>query len=64
MDVEIKLKDALYDIIGSAKKPVEDPPHEDAYYGGVLVDTPTGPKVAYLRLTFEEPPFSTERTEP
>jgi hypothetical protein len=55
MDVHRKLKEALFGMIGSVQNPVESPVREDAYYGGVLVDTPAGPKVAYLRLTFEDP---------
>lgn len=47
------LKDAIFALIGSVQNPVENPVREDIEYGGILVDTPDGPKRAYLRLTFE-----------
>lgn len=56
MDVQRKLKECLYGLIDSAQSPVEQPATQDAYYGGVLVNTPDGPKMAYLRLSFEDPP--------
>ena len=53
MDAHRKLKETLFGLIGSAQNPVENPVRENIEYGGVLVDTPEGPKLAYLRLTFE-----------
>lgn len=50
IDVARKLKETLFEIVNHEAKP-----RDDTYYGGVLVDTPNGPKVAYLRLTFEQP---------
>lgn len=48
LDVARKLKDTLFAIVNHGSNH-----RTDAYYGGVLVDTPEGPKLAYLRLTFE-----------
>jgi hypothetical protein len=59
MDVQRKLKDCLFSLIGSAQQPVDNPTRQEAYYGGVLVNTPDGMKMAYLRLSFEEPPKPT-----
>ena len=55
MDVQRRLKEMLVSLVGSVQSPVENPATEDAYYGGYLTDTPDGPKVACLRLTFEDP---------
>jgi hypothetical protein len=58
MDTHRRMKEALFGLIGSAQHPVENPACENLEYGGVLVNTPAGPKVAYLRLSFEDPPQS------
>lgn len=42
------LRETLHNIIGHISAP-----REDVTYGGVLVDTPDGPRLAWLRLTFE-----------
>ena len=54
MDIDRRLKEMLFELIGSVQKPVDNPAREDAFCGGVLVDTPNGVKLAYLRLTFED----------
>lgn len=51
-----KLKEALFGLIGSVQNPIDNPATENASYGGVLVRTPTGIKMAYLRLSFEDVP--------
>ena len=48
LDVARKLKETLFSIINHEAKH-----RSDAYYGGVIVDTPDGPRLAYLRLSFE-----------
>jgi len=59
MDAHRKIKECLWSLVGSVQAPVDDPVTKNTSYGGVLVDTPEGPKMAYLRLTFEEPPKPT-----
>ncbi|MFV1627978.1 hypothetical protein VWY34_15520 [Phaeobacter sp. JH20_02] len=51
-DVHRRLKEMLFELIGSVQNPVEDPVREDVCYGGVLVEDG---KKAYLKLVFEEP---------
>jgi hypothetical protein len=53
LDVGRTLKGCLFSLIGSHQNPVPNPITSDAEYGGVLVNTPDGPKRAYLRLCFE-----------
>lgn len=48
LDVAFDLRETLHNIIGHISAP-----REDVTYGGVLVDTPDGPRLAWLRLTFE-----------
>lgn len=53
MDAHRAMKEAFWGLVGSVQKPVENPIDQPAQYSARIA-TKDGPKIARLKLTFED----------